>query len=81
MFAENADIFETLAWKIFDSIGKNEFLVYTQMRSDHIYRRPFNWVTAKMPYSIYCLLPPEKDPPDFLSPYNEVPCEMEPFFA
>ena len=79
--AENGDIFESLLWKAFDESRENEFLIYNQMRSDFIYRRPFSWVSAKMPFGIYLLLPPGKEPPEFIHPRNERSVEMDPFFS
>lgn len=79
--AENGDIFESLLWRAFDESRENEFLVYNQIRSEFIYRRPFNWISAKMPFGIYLLLPPGKEPPKFLHPSYDKSVEMEPFFS
>lgn len=79
--AENGDIFESLIWKAFDDARENEFLLYNQMRMEYIYRRPYNWISSKMPFGIYLLLPPDQEPPGFLHPRNERAAEMEPFFS
>ncbi|WII71924.1 hypothetical protein QJS83_15780 [Bdellovibrio sp. 22V] len=81
LFADNGDIFESLLWKAYDDANENEFLVYNQVRSEYIYRRPSEWISAKMPFGVYLLLPPDAEPPKFLHPSNEKPIEMEPFFA
>jgi hypothetical protein len=81
LHADNGDIFEALLWKAFNDAEENEFLVYNQMRSEFIYRRPINWISAKLPFAVYLLLPPDKEPPSFLHPTNERPIEMEPFFT
>lgn len=81
LHAENGDIFESLIWKAFDDARENEFLLYNQMRSEYIYRRPYNWISAKIPFGIYLLQAPELPPPAFLHPNNERPVEMEPFFS
>lgn len=81
LFADNGDIFESLLWKAFDDAQENEFLVYSQTRSEFIYRRPRNWISAKMPFGVYLLLPPDSEIPTFLHPNNEKPAEVEPFFA
>nr|BFD67341.1 hypothetical protein HAGR004_23630 [Bdellovibrio sp. HAGR004] len=81
LFADNGDIFESLLWKAFDDAKENEFLLYTQTRSEFIYRRPRNWISAKMPFGVYLLLPPDGEIPAFLHPNNENPVEIEPFFA
>ncbi|MGZ3775116.1 MAG: hypothetical protein ACXVCY_02540 [Pseudobdellovibrionaceae bacterium] len=79
--ANNADIFESLLWKAFDEAQENEFLVYSQQRSEFIYRRPLNWISGKMPFGVYLLQPPDSELPEFLHPSNEKPIEMEPFFS
>lgn len=81
LHAENGDIFESLLWKAFDDAAENEFLIYNQVRSEFIYRRPHNWISAKMPFGVYLLSPPDEEPPEFLHPRNEKPIEMEPFFS
>ena len=81
LHAENGDIFEALLWKAFDDAKENEFLVYNQQRSEYIYRRPRTWISAKMPFGVYLLQPPERPLPDFLHPSNERSIEIEPFFA
>lgn len=81
LYADNGDVFESLLWKAFDDAQENEFLVYTQTRSEFIYRRPRNWVSAKMPFGVYLLLPPDSPVPSFMHPNNERAIEMEPFFA
>ncbi len=81
LHAENGDIFESLLWKAFDDAEENEFLVYNQMRSEYIYRRPRTWISAKMPFGVYLLQPPDSEPPAFLHPSNERSIEIEPFFA
>lgn len=80
LHADNGDIFESLLWKAFDDAEENEFLVYNQMRSEYIYRRPRTWISAKMPFGVYLLQPPESEPPAFLHPSNEKSIEIEPFF-
>lgn len=81
LHAENGDIFESLLWKAFDDAKENEFLVYNQMRSEYIYRRPRTWISGKVPFGVYVLHPPDSEPPSFLHPSNERNIEIEPFFA
>ena len=81
LFADNGDIFESLFWRAYDEARENEFLVYSQVRSEFIYRAPQNWISAHMPFGVYALLPPDQEPPTFLHPTNEKPIEIEPFFA
>lgn len=81
LFADNEDIFESLAWIAYEEAQENEFLVYAQARSDLHLRRPMSWVSAKMPYALYALVPPEAETPDFLHPSNDRPASIEPFFV
>lgn len=79
--ADNADIFESMLYRTYQMVEKNEFLVYLQMRSDFIYKRPSNWVSAHIPYGLFALVSPNAEPPDFLSPRYETPVELEPFWV
>jgi hypothetical protein len=81
LFAENADVFETLLWSAFDRARANDFLVYSAGREELIYRRPRSWVTAKIPHGLYCMVPPDQDTPEFLSPSNDLPISFEAFFV
>lgn len=81
LFADNGDIFESLLWRAYEEARENEFIVYNQMRSEYVYRRPKYWISAKMPFGVYLLQPPDHEPPKFLHPTNEKSIEMEPFFA
>ncbi len=80
LFADNEDIFERLLWSAYDEVGPNGFLVYNQMRSEMIYRRPHHWISAQLPFGVYYINLPDKDPPKFIFPQNEFPIEMESFF-
>lgn len=77
--ADNEDIFETLLWHAYEMANKNEFLVYTQIKSDRHLRRPFNWITAKNPFNLYAMLSPNEEIPEFLRPSNDRTIEIEPF--
>lgn len=79
--ADNADIFESLLYRAYQEVEKNEFLVYSQMRSDFIYKRPANCISAQIPYGLYALVSPNTEPPDFLSPRFETQVELEPFWV
>lgn len=81
LLADNADIFESLLWRAYEDADDSEFLVYNQTRSDFIYRRPLQWISAKMPFGVYYLSLPDQEPPKFLHPSNEKSVEIEPFFA
>ena len=79
--ADNADIFESMLWRAYQKVEKHEFLVYLQMRSDVIYKRPANWISAQIPYGLYALVSPNTEPPDFLSPRFDTQVELEPFWV
>jgi len=79
--ADNEDIFEALLWRVFHEIHPHEFLVYLQMRMDLHMRPPRGWISARLPYGLYCLVPHEKELPDFLHPSHDRPCDWEPFYV
>lgn len=79
--ADNEDVFESLLHAAFDEARENEFLVYLQMRSDLMLKRPLDWISAQTAYGLYAMVPPTQDPPDFLHPRDDQQVELEPFFA
>ncbi len=79
--ADNADIFESLLRRAYQEVDKSEFLVYLQARSDFIYKRPANCISAQIPYGLYALVSPNTEPPEFLSPRFETQVELEPFWV
>jgi len=81
LFAENADVFESLLWTAYDRARSSDFLVYSAGREELAYRRPRNWVTAKIPHGLYCMVPPDVSAPEFLSPSNDLPISLEGFFV
>jgi hypothetical protein len=80
LFADNADIFESLLWMAYGRARSSDFLVYSQSREELIYKRPQNWVCSRIPYGLYCMVPPDQNVPDFLTPSNDMPINFEPFF-
>lgn len=80
LFADNEDIFESLLWAAYDRARSNDFLIYPQTREDLIYKRPLNWVCAKIPHGLYCMVPPDQNAPDFLNPANDMNVSLEAFF-
>lgn len=79
--ADNEDIFETLLHAAYHEAEGNEFLIYTQMRSQFSLRRPRGWIGGRVPYGLYYLLPPDREAPKFLHPSNEKNVEIEPFYV
>lgn len=80
LFADNEDVFESLLWAAYDRARSNDFLIYPQTREELIYKRPLNWVCAKIPHGLYSMVPPDQNAPDFLSPSNDTPVSIEAFF-
>ncbi len=81
VLSDHPDIFETLLGAAFDSSGPMDFLVYLQMRDQIHLPPPAHWITAKIPYGLYCLLPPETPIPNFLEPSHDNSVYLEPFFV
>lgn len=81
LYADHADVFESLATLAYEEARDTEFLVYTQMRSDLHLRRPLTWVSARLPHAIYFLVPPDQARPAILHPSNDRPAMVEPFFV
>ncbi|MBK9322742.1 MAG: hypothetical protein IPM97_07320 [Bdellovibrionaceae bacterium] len=81
LFADNEDIFEALLWAAFNRARSKDFLVYCQGRNELVYKRPLNWVSSKLPHGLYCMVPPDREAPEFLNPSNEAPVSLEGFFV
>ncbi len=81
LHADNEDIFEALLWAAYERSSKKEFLVYSQTRTEFMYRKPIDWIGARIPYSVFLLLQPDQKIPDFMRPTNERAIEIEPFFV
>jgi len=79
--ADNEDIFEALLWRVYHEVQPYEFLVYLQMRTDLYMRPPAGWVSAMLPYGLYCLVPPDEEMPEFLHPSYDAACDWEPFYV
>lgn len=80
LLADNEDVFESILWATYDRARSNDFLIYPQIREDLIYKRPLNWVCAKIPHGLYSMVPPDQNAPDFLSPFNDASISLEGFF-
>lgn len=81
LFADHADVFESLAWDAFEEARETEFLVYLQMRSDLHLRPPLSWISARLPHALYGMIPPHDDIPLELHPAHQRPALLEPFFV
>lgn len=74
---ENEDIFESLLWTAFESIPRDEFLVYGHCLRDFRLNPPESWIAARLPFGLYAVVPPEMDPPAFLHPSHSLNPEIE----
>lgn len=81
LYADNEDIFQSLLWSAYRNVQPNEFLVYSHLRFETMYRRPLSWISSKRQYGIYLICEPEANMPDFLHPRHERSIEIEPFFV
>jgi hypothetical protein len=79
LFADHHDILEALMWRAYDDAQPFEFLMYTQTRSELMYRRPPQWISAKWPFGLYYVQKPGTSLPTFIHPRNERPAEIDPF--
>lgn len=75
--ADNEDVFESLLWNAFDSIPKDEFLVYPNCEEDYRLNPPQSWIAAQIPYALYAVVPPDRDKPSFLDPSSSLNPEIE----
>lgn len=81
LFANNEDIFESLLYAAFQESRPDEFLVYTHVRTDFQFRKPLSWICARIPFVLYCLVPPDEEPPFFLNPKYDRSIFLDPFFV
>lgn len=70
---DNPDIFETMLFHAWDVIGKNEILNYTLFKGDYTARPPKSFISARIPYGFYTVLPPDRSLPPYLRPNPWLP--------
>lgn len=80
-FATNEDVFDSLLTTVFENVNSDEFLMYARPEQDFRRNPPRGWIASAMPYSLYCLVPPEMPTPDFLDPRNKENPEIEAFLS
>lgn len=68
LYADNPDIFYSLLYNAFQQSGKNEFLVYPHFAGELLTLPPRSFITAEIPYGLYCILSANDPVPDFLKP-------------
>jgi hypothetical protein len=80
--ADNPDIFGALLAEVFRITKKNELLCYPHFSKTPLTMPPKNFLTSRIPFSIYAILPPEKPLPDFLQLHKVTPPpEIEPILV
>ncbi len=77
---DNEDVFESLLWRAYEQLNKNEFLAYTHIEPDFRTRPPKAWISAQLPYSMYSIMPPTQEIPAFLHPSEVMNPEIEGIF-
>lgn len=80
-FASNEDVFDSLLTTVFENVNPDEFLMYARPEQDFRRNPPRGWIAAELPYSLYCLVPPEMPTPEFLDPRNKENPEIEAFLS
>jgi hypothetical protein len=82
LYADNPDIFATILAEAFRITQKNELLCYPHFDRTPLTLPPKNFLTSKMPFSIYTVMPPEKPLPEFLQTHKVTPPpEIEPILV
>ena len=78
--SQNEDILDSLLMYAFNSISKDEFLVYSHCDQDFRLKKPLGWIGSSHPYALYCVLPPQTPIPHFLKPGYLLNPELETSF-
>ncbi|MES2769758.1 MAG: hypothetical protein V4596_11495 [Bdellovibrionota bacterium] len=82
LYADNPDIFGALLAEVFRTTQKDELLSYPHFNKTPLTMPPKNFLSSKLPFSIYTILPPEKPLPDFLQLHKVTPPpEIEPILV
>lgn len=81
LYADNEDIFEALLYSAWESVGPNNFLVYLANEEDLHLSPPRDWVAVSQRYGLFCILEPDSEIPEFLSPHHPGGASLEPCFV
>lgn len=82
LYADNPDIFGALLAEAFKVTQKDELLCYPHFQKIPLTMPPKNFLSSRIPFSIYTILPPEKPLPDFLQLHKVTPPpEIEPILV
>ncbi|MEQ1876178.1 MAG: hypothetical protein ABL958_06000 [Bdellovibrionia bacterium] len=64
--ADNPDIFYSLLYEAYENARPKRFLVYSHFVIDPLTRPPKSFAAATLPFSLYTILSPKTDLPEFL---------------
>jgi hypothetical protein len=82
LYADNPDIFAALLAEAFRITEKDELLSYPHFFRTPLTLPPKNFISSRLPFSIYTILPPEKPLPEFLQLHKVTPPpEIEPILV
>lgn len=65
---DHSEVFLALMIRAYKDSDKHELLVHTNYNGDYYTRPPGAFITTKIPYGFYSVLPPKEDLPSFLQP-------------
>ena len=75
---ESAEVFHRLADDAFSRLGPKEFLAYAHFRGHWRTLPPRSFISANIPYGFYLILPPNQEPPSWVTPDPQwLPPEFE----
>jgi len=77
---DNEDIFESLLWKAYERLNRQEFLAYTQIDQDFRINPPKSWIAAQQPHALYSMTAPAEDRPSYVHPSETLNPEIEGIF-
>jgi hypothetical protein len=65
---DNAEVFYSLLHRAYAEAYRGEILVHTNYFGDYLTRPPAGFISTKIPFGFYSVLPPEGEFPSFLKP-------------
>lgn len=65
---DNAEVFYALLNRAYEESSRQEVLAHTNYFGDYLTRPPKAFVSSKIPFGFYSVLPPESEFPSFLKP-------------
>ena len=81
LYADNPDIFYSLLYHAYRNSGKKEVLVYAHFDGELTTLPPRSFLSAELPFGLYCILSPHDPIPEFLRPkMTDISPAFEPAF-